>query len=74
MNYEKLYNKEYLQQLAYNEQNNHKKLVAKIKKQKPKQFDYMMAEYHGEAFEIFDCLKCGNCCSGLGPRISYNFV
>jgi len=25
--------------------------------------------YHDEVFEEIDCLKCGNCCKQLGPRL-----
>lgn len=34
-----------------------------------KNFDHIVADFHDEAFEEIDCLKCGNCCRMLGPII-----
>ncbi len=69
MDIEKLYDAVYLKQQADSEAANHKKLVAAIRSKKPKQFDYLMHSLHEEAFEQIDCLRCGNCCRGLGPRV-----
>lgn len=69
MDFDKLYNKKFLEQQARKAFPKHKKLVAKIKAKKSKQLDYTFLSLHEEAFEQIDCLKCGNCCCGLGPRV-----
>jgi Fe-S-cluster containining protein len=58
----------YLDQ-AYRQRKANKKLIARIKKQKPKNLDSMVHALHDEAFEKIDCLECGNCCKRLGPLI-----
>ncbi len=70
MDSNKLYNQEYLKQLALNARNEHKKLVQKIRAKKPKQLDALFQDLHYKTFELIDCLKCANCCKGLGPRIT----
>lgn len=40
---------------------------AKLKKNPPKQLDYMMQELHEKEFERTDCLSCANCCKTTGP-------
>ena len=45
------------------------KFLNNLRKKKPKDLDYVVAELHDEAFEHIDCLECGNCCRSLGPRI-----
>ena len=47
-----------------------KKLFRILKKKKPKNLDMVVHEAHEEVFEEIDCLDCGNCCRGLGPRIT----
>ena len=49
-------------------QNN--ELIKKLKKKTPKDLDIVVSELHETAFEEYDCLKCGNCCKSLGPRIT----
>lgn len=70
MDYNKLYNSEHLKQLALNDRENHKKCIKKIKAKKPKQLDSIIHNLHHEKFEQIYCLKCANCCKGLGPRIT----
>jgi len=47
-----------------------RKLFARLKKKKPVDLDELVADLHLEAFEMIDCLKCGNCCRSLGPRVT----
>lgn len=47
-----------------------KKLFAHLKKKKPANLDDLVGALHTRAFDLIDCLKCGNCCRSLGPRIS----
>ncbi len=54
-------------QQAQQEKKANKKLVAKLKKLKPKDLDRVAAEAHDEAFETIDCLACANCCSTTSP-------
>jgi len=35
-----------------------------------KNFDHVVADFHGEVFEVIDCLKCGNCCRTVGPKMN----
>ena len=41
----------------------------RIRKRTPARFDDRVQELHDEAFAKIDCLECGNCCRGLGPRL-----
>ncbi len=44
-----------------------KKLFAKLKRTKPKDLDKHAHQFHDEAFEHIDCLKCANCCKTTSP-------
>lgn len=44
-----------------------KKLFAKLKRTKPKDLDKHTHQFHDEAFEHTDCLKCANCCKTTSP-------
>ena len=44
-------------------------LVKKLKKKKPKNLDDVVHELHDEAFAVFSCLDCANCCKTIGPRL-----
>ncbi len=46
------------------------KLIQKIKKKKPKNFDYLMLELHDDVFMKTDCLACANCCKTTSPIIT----
>jgi len=56
--------------LASKTQAANKELIKKLKKKTPKDLDLIVGELHDKAFEDYDCLKCGNCCKSLGPRIT----
>ena len=43
--------------------------VKKLKKKKPKNLDDVVHELHDEAFAVFSCLDCANCCKTIGPRL-----
>jgi len=45
----------------------HKKLVAKLKRTKPKDLDAHAHRFHEEAFEKMACLHCANCCKTTSP-------
>ena len=44
-----------------------KKLIAKLKRAKPKDLDEHTHQFHEEAFEHIDCLQCANCCKTTSP-------
>ncbi|EOZ98602.1 hypothetical protein A33Q_1256 [Indibacter alkaliphilus LW1] len=44
-----------------------KKLLQKIKNQKPKQLDDLFSAAHEEKFSKIDCLSCANCCKTTSP-------
>lgn len=69
MKINKLYNKEYLEQMAQQSVNENKKLIKKLKAKKPKQLDSIIHNLDYEVFKKIDCLQCANCCQSLGPRI-----
>lgn len=54
---------------AYRQRKSTKKLIARIKKLKPKDLDTKVHALHQQAFAHIDCLECGNCCKSLGPLI-----
>lgn len=35
-----------------------------------KNFDHVVADFSSEVFEGIDCLRCGNCCRTIGPKMS----
>lgn len=43
------------------------KLFKKLKRTKPKDLDKNVHQFHEEAFEHIDCLKCANCCKTTSP-------
>lgn len=45
------------------------KFFTYLRKKKPKDLDFVVADLHDETFEHIDCLQCANCCKTLGPRI-----
>ncbi len=60
---------ELLKKLEFGVQNKkaNKKLLAKLKKYKPKKLDAIFHEKHDEVFEEIDCLECANCCKTTSP-------
>ncbi len=64
---------EYLKSLPEQARLKHKsfkKLVQKIKKRPPKNFDYVMNDIHNEVFNRIDCLACANCCKTTSPIVT----
>jgi len=47
----------------------YRKLLSRLKGQKPRGMDDVFRKATARAFEEIDCLACGNCCLSLGPRI-----
>lgn len=47
-----------------------KKLLSKLKRQKPRRLDALMQEAHHEAFSCINCLECANCCATTGPLLT----
>ena len=70
MDTDKLYNPAHLKQLAKSAHADSKKFVKKLKAKKPKHLDALFNDLHNKTFETIDCLKCANCCKGLGPRVT----
>jgi len=65
--------KERLQQLpqqARLKKKSFRKVIQKIKKRPPKNFDYLMSEIHHKVFEKIDCLTCANCCKTTSPIVT----
>ncbi len=62
---------EKLPQLASQAKPRNQKLLAKIKRKKPKNLDATVSEIHDEVFEEIDCLDCANCCKTTSPTF-YN--
>jgi hypothetical protein len=46
-----------------------KSLFEKLRKMPGRELDEMVHQFHDEAFEEIDCLKCANCCRGTGPLL-----
>jgi Fe-S-cluster containining protein len=44
-----------------------KKLANRLQKQKPRDLDSRVHQFHDEAFNEIDCLKCANCCRTTSP-------
>ncbi len=66
----KKYDIKVLRDKAKVERKSNKKLVARLKKMKPKEVDLLVHPLHDEAFEKIDCLECANCCSNISPIIT----
>lgn len=69
MDVKRLYNKEFLEQMAQKASAENQKLVKKLRAKKPKNLDVVIHKLHDEVFDEIDCLECGNCCRSLGPRV-----
>lgn len=54
---------------AISKRKDYKKLIDKLKKNKPSDLDYITNTLHDEAFKHIDCLQCGNCCRTTGPLL-----
>ncbi len=44
--------------------------LKQLKKKKPENLDKIVHQLHNDAFSVFNCLECANCCKTLGPRLS----
>ena len=60
--------------LAESRKKENKKLLQRLKKQKPKVLDKIINELHEQAFEQIDCLECANCCKSISPSIQDNDI
>lgn len=47
-----------------------RKTVNRLKKLDSKYVDEAVLKMHEEAFDLFDCLSCGNCCKSISPAIN----
>lgn len=56
-----------LSKKAKEKQVENKKFFTKLKKNPPKNLDYVMQALHEAEFERTDCLDCANCCKTTGP-------
>ena len=56
-----------LPQKAKKSEQVNKKLVDKLKRNKPKNLDDVVHRLHDEVFENIDCLQCANCCKTTSP-------
>lgn len=56
-----------LKQTASKRMEEHKKLLAVLKKKNSSDVDKVFQRLHDEAFEKIDCLKCANCCKTTSP-------
>ena len=55
---------------ATKDQPEHRRMLPRLKKIKSHLLDDTVHRLHKEAFEIIDCLQCGNCCRGISPRMT----
>jgi uncharacterized protein len=56
-----------IQKLAKEKHVENKKYFDKLKKNVPKNLDYIMQDIHDNEFKQTDCLACANCCKTTGP-------
>ncbi|AMS27233.1 hypothetical protein AEM51_09610 [Bacteroidetes bacterium UKL13-3] len=56
-----------LKNKATQKKNENKRFFEQLKKRTPKNLDEQFAQFHDEAFDHIDCLKCANCCKTTGP-------
>jgi Fe-S-cluster containining protein len=56
-----------LKQAASKRMEEHKKLLAVLKKKNSSDVDKVFQRLHDEAFEKIDCLQCANCCKTTSP-------
>ena len=60
--------------LAESRKRENKKLLHRLKKQKPKELDKTINKLHDQAFEHIDCLECANCCKSISPSVQDNDI
>ena len=61
--------KEQLKQRAAQAEKENKAFFKKLRKKKTLKPDRVLYELHEEAFALFDCLECANCCRSISPII-----
>lgn len=59
---------------AQQKANENKKFFARLKRKKPRDLDTVIQQFHHEAFAVFDCLECANCCKSISPAIYHRDV
>ena len=50
------------------------KTVTALAKVNPRELDDLVHALHQQAFEVYDCLNCANCCRSISPAIRYSDV
>jgi uncharacterized protein len=50
------------------------KTTQKLAKQNPRELDRIVHSLHEQAFSLYDCLDCANCCRSISPAMSHNDV
>jgi hypothetical protein len=50
------------------------KTTQKLAKQNPRELDRIVHSLHEQAFSLYDCLGCANCCRSISPAMSHNDV
>ena len=58
-----------LKEQAAQKRKTHQKIVASLKRKKPKNLDAIINQKHHELFKNIDCLSCANCCKTISPII-----
>jgi hypothetical protein len=50
------------------------KTIQKLAKQNPRELDRIVHSMHEQAFSLYNCLDCANCCRSISPAMSHNDV
>lgn len=58
-----------LKQKAARAEKENKAFLGKLRKKKNLKLERVLYELHEEAFALFDCLECANCCRSVSPII-----
>lgn len=58
---------EFYKNQAIQKRKEYQKLLNSLKKNTPKNLDYLVEDLHTKTFENIDCLQCANCCKTTGP-------
>ena len=56
-----------LKKIAAENYKEHRILIQKLKKKRPKNLDKIARVLHEKAFKHIDCLDCANCCKSISP-------
>ncbi len=60
-------NPEKLKKIAAEKYKEHRTLIQKLIKKRPKDLDKIARGLHEKAFDHIDCLDCANCCKTISP-------